>query len=46
MKYNTLLLALICAFTLSACNTMEGAGQDIEAAGEAIEGEAREHKGY
>ena len=31
---------------LTACNTMEGAGKDIEAAGDAIEDEAREHNEY
>lgn len=29
---------------LSACNTMEGAGQDISAAGDAVEDTAREVK--
>lgn len=31
---------------LTACNTMEGAGKDIEAAGEAIEEEADENNNY
>ncbi|TAJ16333.1 MAG: entericidin A/B family lipoprotein [Rugosibacter sp.] len=30
--------------TLSACNTIEGAGQDIQAGGKAIKDEANEHK--
>lgn len=30
--------------TLSACNTVEGAGQDIQAGGKAIKDEANEHK--
>jgi len=34
------------AFGLSGCNTTAGMGEDIEAAGDAIEGEAEEHKGY
>ena len=40
------MLALAATFGLSltACNTMEGVGQDIERGGEAIEDEAREHK--
>lgn len=40
------LLALAATFALglSACNTMEGVGQDIERGGEAIEDEARERK--
>jgi predicted small secreted protein len=37
------LIAAILAFAaLAACNTMQGAGQDISAAGGAITGEARE----
>ena len=28
---------------LTGCNTMEGAGKDMQEAGEAIEEEAREH---
>ncbi len=28
---------------IAGCNTMEGAGEDIESAGEALEGEAEEH---
>lgn len=39
-----LLLMLSLAAGLSGCNTMEGAGQDIERAGDAIEDEARERK--
>jgi entericidin B len=31
---------------LSACNTVEGVGQDVKAAGKGIEGEAKEHKRY
>ena len=34
------------AATLTACNTMEGAGKDIEKGGEAIKEEAQEHKSY
>lgn len=30
--------------TLAGCNTMEGAGKDIEQGGKAITDEAREHK--
>ena len=32
--------------TLAGCNTMEGAGKDIAAGGNAIKEEAREHKNY
>ncbi len=31
---------------LSGCNTMEGAGKDIERGGKAIKDEAREQKKY
>jgi len=32
--------------TLSGCNTMEGAGKDIEQGGKAIKDEAKEQKRY
>jgi entericidin B len=32
--------------TLAGCNTVEGAGKDIQRGGEAIKDEAREHKNY
>ena len=32
-----LVLACLCTFTLTACNTVEGAGEDIQDAGDAIE---------
>jgi predicted small secreted protein len=32
------------AVTLTACNTVAGAGQDIEKGGKAIKDEANEHK--
>ncbi len=31
---------------LPGCNTVEGAGKDIQAGGSAIKEEAKEHKGY
>ena len=31
---------------LSGCNTMEGAGKDVEAGGKKVEKEAVEHKRY
>jgi predicted small secreted protein len=31
---------------LAACNTMEGAGKDVKAAGNGVEKEAAEHKKY
>ena len=40
-------LFLVGAFgTLSGCNTIEGAGKDIQAGGKAIKDEAAEHKKY
>ncbi len=32
------------AFILSACNTMEGFGQDVQAGGKKIQHEANEHR--
>jgi entericidin B len=32
--------------SLAGCNTMEGAGKDIEKGGRALQGEAREHRNY
>jgi len=31
---------------LPACNTMEGAGQDVKAAGQKVENSAEKHKSY
>ncbi len=36
-----LALLIIAALALSACNTIAGAGQDIQKAGETIEGAAK-----
>jgi predicted small secreted protein len=33
-------------FGVTACNTVEGVGQDVKAAGAKVEGEAKEHKRY
>jgi predicted small secreted protein len=35
------LLALTATLALSACNTVEGAGKDVQSAGEAVEGSAK-----
>jgi predicted small secreted protein len=32
-----LTLAVLSAFSLTACNTVEGAGRDVERAGEAVQ---------
>ncbi len=37
-----LMCLILVAFTLSACETVQGAGQDISNAGDAISGESRE----
>lgn len=45
MKHAILIISLIlCLFTLSACNTIQGMGRDIEKAGEAIQGGAQKAK--
>ena len=44
-----LLIVMIALFGLSeltACNTVEGAGRDLEAAGDSIEDSAEDHKHY
>ncbi|MGD2083356.1 MAG: entericidin A/B family lipoprotein [Chromatiales bacterium] len=46
MKVLKGLLALLVLAGLVACNTIEGVGEDIEAAGDKIEKEAGKHKGY
>jgi predicted small secreted protein len=38
--------ALAAAFTLSACNTMQGVGKDVERGGQKVQEEAKEHKTY
>ena len=44
MKILSTLLMLAFAVSLSACNTVEGAGKDIQKGGEKIEQKAEEHK--
>jgi len=39
-----LLLAVAAALALSACNTMQGAGKDIEKTGEVIQDKAEDAK--
>jgi len=34
----------ICVVTLSACNTVEGAGKDVKATGSAVENAAKDAK--
>lgn len=40
----SLLGALLCSLMLSACNTVEGAGKDVERAGEKVQGAAQDAK--
>jgi predicted small secreted protein len=44
--FYALIVGMFVAAGLSACNTIEGAGQDVKAAGAKVEGEAKEHKKY
>ena len=41
-RYLMILLAALFSVGLAGCNTMQGAGEDIEAAGEVIEETAEE----
>ncbi|OGA63177.1 MAG: entericidin [Betaproteobacteria bacterium RIFCSPLOWO2_12_FULL_65_14] len=40
-KANMILLALVAAFMLSGCNTVEGVGKDLKQGGQAIERAAK-----
>jgi predicted small secreted protein len=46
MKVFIAMAVASCFFFLGGCNTMEGAGKDVKAAGQKVEGEAAEHKKY
>ena len=46
MKTVVTLLALCFAFGLAGCNTVQGAGQDIQKAGSAVENAATKKKDY
>ena len=39
-------LMSLASLALTACNTVQGAGRDMESAGEKIQSEAQEHKRY
>jgi len=39
-------LMSLMSLALTACNTVEGAGRDVSAAGRSVSQEAREHKNY
>lgn len=40
----TMLAVIGATATITGCNTVEGAGKDIQKAGSEIQGEAREHQ--
>lgn len=40
-RANTIILALVAMFVLSACNTLQGVGKDVKQGGEAIERAAK-----
>lgn len=44
MKTTQTLLAIVCALVLTACNTIQGAGKDIERGGEKIQDAAQSAK--
>jgi len=48
IKRLVLLLAALSfgSLSLTACNTVQGAGKDVERAGEKVQSEAVEHKKY
>lgn len=46
MKFTVAFLSLLFIFGLTACNTIEGAGKDVEAAGGAVKDSAKENKNY
>jgi predicted small secreted protein len=37
-------LAIFASLTLTACNTVEGVGRDVQSAGRGLSEEAQEHK--
>lgn len=39
-------ISLLGLSTLTACNTVEGVGEDVRAAGEAIDNSAEENRNY
>ena len=45
-KIVMLLAVLSFGSTLTACNTVQGAGRDVEKAGQKVQEEAVEHKKY
>jgi len=46
MKALIAMVVGMCFLFLGGCNTMEGAGKDVKAAGGKVESEAKENKKY
>ena len=49
MTKNLVMLLAVLAFgsaSLTACNTIQGAGRDVESLGNKVQSEAQEHKKY
>ena len=46
MKTFITTIVATCFLFLGGCNTMEGAGKDVQAAGAKVEGEAVQHRKY
>ena len=44
MRKIVLLMAIAASFAVAACNTVEGAGKDVSAAGNAVTNTARDAK--
>ena len=45
-KKTLFVIMSLLSLALTACNTVEGAGRDVQAAGRGVSQEAREHKNY
>ena len=43
-RFTLLIAALLLTVMTSACNTVEGAGKDMQHAGSSVQDEANEHK--
>lgn len=43
LKYLVITAGFVCTILLSAYNTMEGMGEDIQEGGQSLENEAQEH---
>lgn len=43
-RLHLLFLTVVLAYALSACNTMEGLGEDVQSAGDTLEDTAQKNK--